>query len=233
MKHLLYCIFEADGVVLPEGWGVRVDLLHARGLSVAFSRSESVEALPPVEKLLEFERVVAWLHGRRSVIPLRYGNVVDSEGAMVELLARRAKEFRELLAKLDGRTEIGVRVLLAGPPAKLLVCSKPAGGASPGTAYLNSLRERFERDNGLNQAESGLVERVRESVRHLHAELASEIHCLPDGRLLSLYLLLPKENVDECRRALVPFLEDPSLKTLVTGPWPPYHYAASREAAHG
>ena len=231
MKHLLYCIFKEEAVALPQEWKGRVDLLHAHRLSVAFSRSEPVASPPLLKDLLEYERVVAWLGARRSVIPLRYGNVLDSEAAVVELLARRAEEFHELLAELDGKTELGVRILLSDVPIRPAF-SKPASGASPGAAYLESVRKRFESEGWLNGAESRLVQRIRESVRHLDAVIAGELRATPDGRLLSLYLLLPKENVDECRRSLAPLVEDPSLKVLISGPWPPYHSVASRGPAY-
>jgi len=232
MKHLLYCIFEEEAVVLPEEWEGRVELLHAHGLSVALSRSESLASPPPLENLLAYERVVAWLHAHCSVIPLRYGNVLDSEASVVQLLARRGKEFHQLLLELDGRTELGLRILLHGPPADPPAFSQPASGCSPGTAYLDAVRKRVEREGGLSGAESRLVDRIRESVRHLDTVLASELRQVPDGRLLSLYLLLPKANVEECRRSLLPLVEDAALQVLVTGPWPPYHSAASRAAAY-
>jgi hypothetical protein len=176
--------------------------------------------------------VVAWLHARCSVIPLRYGNVLDSESSVVEMLERRAKEFHELLVHLDGKTEVGLRILLGEPAANPPVFSQPADASSPGTAYLNSVRKRFVSEGGLSAAENQLVDRIRESVRRLDAALASELRRVPDGRLLSLYFLLPKENVEECRRCLCPLMEDASLKVLVTGPWPPYHSVALRGAAH-
>ena len=232
MKLLLYCIFEAHGVALPEKWEGQVEFLRAHGLGVAFSRCESVVSPPPIESLLAYDRVVTWLHARCCIIPLRYGNIADSEASVVELLAWRAQEFRELLARLDGKTEIGLRVLLAHPPANSPAVSKPAAGLTPGTVYLNSIRQRLERDRGLNEVESGLVERILDLVRDLNADLASELRRAPENRLLSIFLLLPKENVDECRRRLAPFLQDPSVKALVTGPWPPYNSVASQEAAH-
>ena len=102
------------------------------------------------------------------------------------------------------------------------------------------VRKRVEREGGLSGAESRLVERIRQSVRDLDAVLSSELRQVPDGRLLSLYLLLPKTNVEECRRSLAPLVEDAAWKVLVTGPWPPYHScvsfpsraAASRAAAY-
>ena len=232
MKLLLYCIFEANGVTLPVPWEGRVEFLHAHGLSTAFSRCESAASPPPLEKLIEYERVVAWLHARCCVIPLRYGNVADSEAAVIEMLARRANEFRELLSRLTGKTEIGLRVLLPDPPARTSADQKPPAGLSPGAAYLSSIRQRLERDQGLNEAENALVERIRDSVRHLGADLASELRRVPENRLLSISLLLPKENVEECRRRLAPLLEDPSVKALVTGPWPPYHSVASQGTGH-
>ena len=232
MKHLLYCIFEEEAVALPKEWKGRVGLLHARGLSAALSRSATVASPPPLEDLLEYERVVEWLDERRSVIPLRYGNVLDSEASVVELLARRGKEFHELLAELDGKTELGLRILLHEPRAGPPIFSPLASASSPGTAYLDSLRKRFASEGGLSGAESRLVDRIRESVRHLHAAIASELRPAPHGRLLSLYLLLPKKNVNECRRCLLPLVEDTSWKVLLTGPWPPYHTVALRAAAH-
>ena len=48
-----------------------------------------------------------------------------------------------------------------------------------------------------------------------------------DGRLLSLFFLVRRENVERFREAFGQLQQETSAKMLLTGPWPPYNFVGS------
>ena len=61
-------------------------------------------------------RVVEAIHARQSVIPLRYGCLMESESAIVRLLEDHRQEYEAILGRLRGMTEMGIRVLCPSAP---------------------------------------------------------------------------------------------------------------------
>lgn len=88
----LYAIGESGG---------RLTAFVKRGLGSA--------PAPDPEALLDHDRVVYSLMDRATVVPVRFGTVVDDESEIRSLLLKRRKELRGLLAHVRGRVELGVR----------------------------------------------------------------------------------------------------------------------------
>jgi hypothetical protein len=129
MKVLLYCICQQDGDGSCHGPGIRVVTGH--GLMAVVSELEGPTTAPSVSSLLAYERVVEAIHARQTVIPLRYGCLMESEEQIVQLLEEHRREYEALLGRLHGMTEMGIRLLWpasAVPP--------PSLAQSPGAAYL-------------------------------------------------------------------------------------------------
>lgn len=204
-----------------------IEFLYSGGLSVAVSRS--VGSTPAtVADLLDYERVVAALHANRTVVPLRY-SVVENESTVVQLLAGRQREFRELLIRLEGKTELGVRILVKGQPGGTAP-APDSGSSSPGAAYVARIRQRLY-SHAPNEAEQDILDRMSRLIAHIENVQLGESSSVAGGRLLSRYLLVSKTAVEDCRRCLLRFQADPPLKFLLTGPWPPYNFVTSQGSA--
>src|SRR5208337_3085761 len=91
--------------------GEHVLFIPAQGLSGAVSRVVPSELALNPPRILAYERIVARLHCRYTVIPMRYGSVLDEECRVVRLLEERRDQFSALLSELAGCVEMGVRVL--------------------------------------------------------------------------------------------------------------------------
>jgi hypothetical protein len=220
MKHLLHCIVEQGPDEPAPELGTCV--VGAGGLAAVVSRVEETGAAPSVSAVLAFARVVEAMHARQPVIPLRYGCLMESESAIQRLLEDHRQEYGELLGRLCGMTELGIRVLCpAGPP------SIQGSRSSPGAAYLASLRNRYGCGDSLTREEGRLADRISGSLSGCYSEQRREISPAGQGRLLSLYFLTPKTGVerfrDQARRIVAPG----GTKLLLSGPWPPYNFAAT------
>ncbi len=149
MKYLLYGIFEPcpEGAFLEPG----ICAVEAHGLAAAVSLVEETDSAPSVASLLDYERVIEAIHARQAVIPLRYGCLMESESAIVRLLENHSQEYRALLGRLRGTTEMGIRILWPARPGVL-----PESPSSPGSRYLASLRSRYGSGGSLAPEEAAV-----------------------------------------------------------------------------
>jgi hypothetical protein len=169
--------------------------------------------------LLAFEKVVEAIDARQTVIPMRYGCLMESEEQVVQLLEAHRQEYETLLIRLRGMTEMGIRLLWPAYVPPLLSHPK-----SQGAAYLASLRNRYQQD--LAEEEILLADRIVAALARWFAEQRREVSSSDQGRLLSLSFLMQKIHVGEFREAVRNVSTPPGVKLLMSGPWPPYNFVA-------
>jgi hypothetical protein len=178
--------------------------------------------MPSISSLLAYERVVEAIHARQTVIPLRYGCVMESEEQVVQLLEEHRREYEALLGRLRGMTEMGIRLLWL-PSAVPLPSLPPL----PGAAYLASLRNRYNSQETLTAEEVLLADQIVSLLDDCSTEQRREVSSSHQGRLLSLYFLTPKSGADEFRKVVRKISTPRGVKLLLSGPWPPYNFVAS------
>jgi hypothetical protein len=225
MSYLLYGIVRRDSAGGPPGPcppGMR--LITGHGLAAVVAEVEETNTSPRVSSLLAYAKVVEAIHARQAVIPLRYGCVMENESAIVSLLGDHHQEYRALLARLLGMTEMGVRVLW---PARAGV--PPAAPLSPGVAYLASLRSRYPSANPLDEMEGQVAEGIVGLLSGCSAGHRKEVTCSSQRRLLSLYFLTSRTGVERFRNQARRISPPNGAKMLLSGPWPPYNFAGSPE----
>jgi hypothetical protein len=220
MKYLLHCIVE-QGLQEPGALSQGISLVAGHGLAAVVSQDELDEP-PTVARLLAYERVVESIHARQTVLPLRYGCRMESAAEILRLLEERRAEYVALLQRLRGMTEMGVRLLW---PAR--VHAQPAAAASPGAAYLASLRLRYDGGGALMPEEFEAAGRIAGLLGDLFTEQCSEVSSSRQGRLLSLAFLTPRARVEELRGKAREITPPGGAKLLLSGPWPPYSFVSS------
>jgi hypothetical protein len=220
MKYLLYGIVERDLAGCPPG----TSLIAAHDLAAVVSAAEEVSAPATVSSLLAYEKVVEAIHARQAVIPLRFGCVMEDEAAVVRLLENHGQEYGALLARLQGMTEMGIRVLW--PERGGVV---PGFPPSPGARYLASLRNRYPSANALAGEEAQLADGIIASLSDCSAEQRREVSSSSQRRLLSLYFLTSRAGVERFRNQARQICPPSGAKILLSGPWPPYNFAGSPE----
>lgn len=218
MKVLLNCICRQDVVELPQDLGVHVVTGH--GLAAVVSQVEESTRAPGISSLLAFERIVEAIAAHQTVVPMRYGCLMESKEQVVQLLEDHCQEYEAQLIRLRGMTEMGIRLLwpASAPP----LASHPK---SSGAAYLVSLRSRYQHDTPAEQ-EILLADRIGTALARWFAEQRREMSSSGQGRLLSLSFLMPKVYVEDFREAVRNIATPPGVKLLMSGPWPPYNFVA-------
>ncbi len=241
MKWLVYGILrdpKAPTGRLPAGpEGSPVALLSEDGLAAVFSVVPDVCAAPSVPHVQAYAQVVEALHQMSTILPMRYGCLLETEAQIRELLRVRRADSLAALDELDGCVEMGLRVLpgeadLPASPCRS-VAATDAFALSPfhlGTGYLAERRARYAAKDSRRQQAAGASERFRRIFAGLFVKCEAEPLFTAAGTLLSLHFLVRREDEERFRAAFRRFQEDSPQKVLLTGPWPPYHFAACSKA---
>ena len=214
MSLLVYGIVEATGGD-ASGVGLDGQPLYAvveGPLSALVSDHFGGPLEPTADALSAYEQTVRALMERGTVLPAKFGSVVEDETAVRELLRRRRKDLVARLVRVRGAVEIGLRA------------SWRDGSRVPSDARSQSgssyLRDRLE----LRQS----ARRVASELDPLGALARSSRRAIaprPDLPVLNAYLV-DSGRVSEFVE-LVEQLDDrlDEVELVCTGPWPPYSFA--------
>lgn len=231
MKYLLYCLCEHPGPKgrkPPKGIGGRpVFLVGKNGLCAAVSRICDSELACGISSVLAYEKVVESIHRRQGIIPLRYGSVLASRAAIARLLQHHGRHYAALLRALEGRVEMGIRVL-CGPAER----GGPAS-ARNGAAYLAVRRDHYARDARLTARLNQVANDICSSLSGLFVRSKTEMRVIAGKHLLSVHFLVAKRFLQRFRRACTRIKLRGPMRVLLTGPWPPYSFCSSTEKMKG
>jgi hypothetical protein len=241
MKILVYFVFRGESISqenLPLGVeGERVRLLSSDGLGAAFSAVGEASATPYLSAATAYARVIEAGHEACTVLPMRYGCLLDSREQICELLLRRRAEFLAGLDEAEGCVEMSLRILLSLPRGKIgtdpifpdscrgrKMGSVPIFAGPSGTAYLMSRKAHYsEMEDSAHRTEV-IAQAVHEAFEGLFRNSKSERSRPGDSEMLSLHFLVGRQHVPAFREAFTRFQETVEQKILLTGPWPPYNF---------
>lgn len=242
MSCLFYCISHHPGPELAGPLsgvaGRPVYQVADRRLRAAVSRVNREDLTPDLPRVRAYERVVSSCHRRGTVVPMRYGCVVEQESQVMEMLSTQASHYEALLQELEGCVEMGLRVLLPSGPWAGVTPGGPEGsreidGPYPsdpeaaadrlGLAYLTARKAHYAHQDHWTTEYRQAADRCQAQFAGLTVKCKTEA---PSVRLplLSLYFLLPRPAVESFRQAFRQLTETESARLLLSGPWPPYNF---------
>jgi hypothetical protein len=206
--------------------GARVTALDGPEL-VAWASGH--DAPPPAtpENLRSHDRVVrAALDAGVTPVPFRFGQWHADAADLVAGIVARAQHWQQLLQRLAGSAEMGVRLRLAAAPAvDPPPAPSPTNGEGPGRRYL----ERRSRELHAAAARASAHQEVLELLAGALSGcvLQTRAEAVPDGAgHLGLAHLVHRAQVSTYGESLADLRRRrPDLDLLVTGPWPPYSFA--------
>jgi hypothetical protein len=228
------------GVLPPGVEGAAVFLVAEGGLAAACSVVSDACATPTVPRATAFAWVVAALHKVAAVVPFRYGNLLENREQVLELMQAHRAEFLQSLEEVEGCDEMGLRILLENRPG--LECAQPACAApglpaialaaagGTGREFLEGRRVHYaaeECDEAMAAQAAAEARGALEGLAVKYLADRSRAPASPLGRVLSLFFLVRRENVERFREAFGQLGQETSAKMLLTGPWPPYNFVGS------
>ena len=163
MKYLVHCIFRADASAPPAGFAGQLRVLEEDGLAAAVMSWPEEEPSVDTVRLVAYEEAIARIHATRTVIPLRFGCVVEGESEVHRLMREHRAEYQQLLAQWEGLTEMGLRLWCGSRRG----AGTPAGpqGSTEAAQYLAALRGRHP---GLTPVEGRRAALIAECLHGLY-----------------------------------------------------------------
>jgi hypothetical protein len=235
VSYHLYCVLrrpEGRQPQIPPGiGGENVYLVSEEGLSLAVSTNGQTADSSELAGLRAHAQVVAALNRFQTVIPLRYGCRLAREDQVSGLLKERHSHYETLLRELDGCVELGLRLLVPERPGASVPLPRrgPGDGADSraGLAYLKARQTYYDRLENWGLEHRQLAQELAAIFAGLVRQVKTEG---PGPRLplLSLYLLVPREAVKECRQRFRRFNQETEYGLLLSGPWPPYNFVVDQ-----
>jgi hypothetical protein len=257
----VYCV--GEGAALSPLFGeetpdaieddARLEAVEAEGLAAVVSAvpldtygegalaERLADAAWTATRALRHERVAEHFARRAAVVPLRFGSIYLRREGVAAMLAERAAQLREVLARLGGREEWGLNVFVERArlreevtrvSVRLRELASQAEAATPGQAYL--LRKKIE---GLRDEESRAeTRRIAGEVERRLAEAsdgAVRLRVLKDeaaeqGELAArLAFLVARDGFEDFRDAaerLAAEYTPLGFRFELTGPWPAYNF---------
>lgn len=243
MSFLTYCILRRlYDAAAPSLTGIAckpVMFVSTGELSAAVSRVDASNLVLDYRQVMAYEKVIAFLHRTLTVIPMRFGCVLDEEVQVIRLLEDQGERYAVLLRELDGHVEMGIRILPHGTEwSSSRAAQKPlprggepgcfAGGS--GRDYLLAQRECYARMERTTREKNAAIEEVRAAFAGLFSKCREEsgdsaVGCfaLP-APLASLHFLVPRRSEEEFRKRFHVLEEAVPSRLLLSGPWPPYNF---------
>lgn len=204
--------------------GSPVSLVPQADLAALVSRSRLSPWPLDEAHLTLHEAVVEEVMGSRPILPVRFNSLLRTEAAVLALLDERAEAFRSALGRVEGRVEMGLRVLWGPPGDAEVSVEQETRGGGPGTEYLSRRLWQERRRARLLQDGERLIQALQARCHSLAVE--SRLQRFPTERLLLTgAYLVERDRVDAFREGVAKVREEFSrLSFLLTGPWPPYHF---------
>lgn len=179
--------------------------------------------------------VIDGLAGNTQVVPLRLATVYSESGGVEEMLTRQAPKLAAVLNRTVGHREWGVKAYAASADAGRAAERSGHAASAPGSGaeYLRRRRDqltaqRQRRHDALASAEElhASLSRLAADAR-LHPPQSPQLAGSTAEMVLNAAYLLPDQGAVSFGEAVRDLSGRLPLRLELTGPWPPYSFAAA------
>jgi len=208
--------------------GLELQSAAYQELAVIFSQTPDSTIPPNSANIWRHEAIVEALMADRTVLPVRFGTILEHTGSLQNLLASAYPTLLADLKRLAGRFEVSLQVRWIEPEIQGTAPAKRIEAKS-GIDYMLARLEQERQEKVIREK----AERSANAVHDLLSRLACEARCQAaptPGLVLKAAYLIEREQFQTFRQAVDslpetgPFGEE--LDFLCTGPWPPYSFTS-------
>ena len=239
----VYCIVEAKEPMTfgPMGIGGRGDevyTVHHEGLAAVVSNTPLVVYDPTRENLFAHEQVNETVMRDFTVLPMAFGALFRTEEDIIELMRGTNEALRDVLAKMKGKVEFGLKVnwdrdrVIAEIEQeneeirnlKEQITSRPTGSTYFARMQLGRLVE-----TALTEQSDAYVREVYSVLRD--TAVASRANKpIGDKMIMNAAFLVERERETEFDQKVkeIGAKYEGKLYFKYTGPWPPYNFVHIR-----
>lgn len=229
----------------------RFGSVDADGVSAVYSAvdraSFSQEAIDARARDLEWlgaigyrhQEVVSDLMANGAVVPLRAFTLFSTSEALLGYLRENQDRLAAALERLDGMREWTLRVefeperwkeALSRRVPALASLEEEIETAAPGKAFLLRKKRDEERKRASRESEQSVVTEIEGVISdRLRCQTFCETRQEREGAFPQINVLLPRDEegrLEDLRRELAGRYAEEGVVLAITGPWPPYTFAA-------
>ena len=237
----LYCIVDGPD---PPMLG-KVGILGGEVSSVPYKEISAFVSPVPYKELesnlaniMAHQKVVEFAREGSPTLPVRFGVIFKPREGVLQLLSKSYSSYRAKLAKLRGKDEYGLKVIMSAEGMKQLAQSvgkespevnrlaRASAKASKGTAYLLKLKA----DEALKTEAIRKLEQVCATVDSRLTKVAADSRRLKSDHeqiVLNAAYLVDRSRSERLKDAVDSLSEDVKDKGLelhMSGPWAPYSF---------
>jgi hypothetical protein len=249
---------ELDATGVPPGLdGEPVDLVGVGGVAALASRLPAATYDPSViesrvgdvawlgPRAVAHDEVLSWAGERGAVVPLAMFTIYRDPDALAAMLRARANELAAVLARLAPGQEYAVRVFrvdrdlvrhLGELSPEVAELEAQARAAPPGQRYLLERKTEAARRAEAQRVAGAVAREAFDMLAASALEAVTEPPPRQEGgrgsAVLHAFFLVRRDGLDPFREALTALVATYGARGFTfefTGPWPPYHFARTRD----
>lgn len=197
------------------------------------------------ERVLAHDKVLAELRANGDIVPFRFCTIYRDAAQVANALARHRGELCEALDRVHGASEWAVK-LFCDPSAlrqwaeahssTIRQLRQTLADATPGARYF--LQKKYDRvlDDEIAARVASCIERSRQRLADCACEIVEvrvhspAAHGRAEEMVMNAACLVRKRSLSRFQQAIAALrLESAGFAYEISGPWPPYHFVATRQ----
>jgi len=185
---------------------------------------------------MDYASVVDSLFKDFTLLPVRFGSVMESDDEIRKMLQKNYKEIKNNLLKVEGKLEFGLKVFCDtlklqarfedNSKAEINVAATTVSGQNNSIFkdYVNKKLIEYRIEESLLSYVNSLIQKISDCCTGIKA-ISKFKKMLSPTNIIDALFLIDKEMTNQLIR-LVKDLKTryPDLNFILTGPWPPYNF---------
>jgi len=239
----VYCIIETDeprsfGPMGIGGRGDDVYTVHYNGLAAVVSNTPIVVYDPTRENVFAHEQVNETVMREFTVLPMAFGALFRTENDIVELIRGTYDALRDVLAKMEGKVEFGLKVNwdrdrviaeLEEQNEEIRHLKEQITSRTTGSTYFARMQLGRLIDAALSEQADAYIRDVYSVLRD--TAVASRANKpIGDRMIMNAAFLIERDREAEFDSKVkdIAAKYEGKLAFKYTGPWPPYNFVNIR-----
>jgi hypothetical protein len=239
----VYCIIESReprsfGPVGIGGRGDEVYTVHHEGLAAVVSNTPLQVYDPTRENVFAHEQVNETVMRDFTVLPMAFGVMFRTEEDIVELMRGTADALRDVLAKMEGKVEFGLKVNwdreqviaeIERESEEIRNLKEQITSRAAGSTYFARMQLGRLVEQALSEKSEAYVREIYAGLRE--AAVASRANKpIGDKMIMNVAFLVERDREEEFDLKVkeIAARYERKLSFKYTGPWPPYNFVHIR-----
>ncbi len=205
-------------------------------ISVVVSDIKRADLITDRTNAIAYAGVVEILAQQFTLLPVRFGSMMESADAVIKMLEKNYQELQQNLEKVENKFEFGLKIFCDSEKLKASLILKSEVGASTNINKIQEIKNTVFRDYvnkklAAHRLEELLISHVDSVIAVIKGHLAqlntiSKFKkMLTETTIVDAVLLLDKERKDPLINVIEGLQKHyPGLNFVLTGPWPPYNF---------